>query len=58
MPIVPNPLGWPVFIIVIVVIIVGTAYIMWDESQHPAADRRRARRPGLTRSRTYPPSQG
>ena len=38
MPIVPNPLGWPVLIIVIVVIIVGTAYVMWDESQRPAAD--------------------
>ena len=36
MPIVPNPLGWPVLIIVIVVIIVGTAYVMWDESRHPA----------------------
>ncbi len=38
MPIVPNPLGWPVLIIVVVVIIVGTAYVMWDESQHPAED--------------------
>jgi hypothetical protein len=38
MPIVPNPLGWPVLIIVVVVIIVGTAYVMWDESKHPAED--------------------
>ena len=36
MPIVPNPLGWPALIIVVVVIIVGTAYIMWDESQDAA----------------------
>ena len=38
MPIVPNPLGWPVLIIVVVVIIVGTAYVMWDESKHPPED--------------------
>ena len=38
MPIVPNPLGWPVLIIVVVVIIVGTAYVMWDESKHPSED--------------------